>query len=189
MHQRGPQLRCYAKNRAYVTQIHSKLTILNFKISWGVMKHCTGDDSVSFFRLASHPIGYPDNSLRGGSRLSPVLSITPITPRIHPMCLNVISPGSRATVCDTVRIHTLPSDLVRLGSSNPKNRFPPFHCHLPSYSASKPRSSRVSSLLLKTFMIKKKWQTRLALTSLFETLYIPFLIQRPSSFDIQLLTK
>lgn len=45
-------------------------------------------------RLASHPIGYPNNSLRGGSRLSPVLSITPITPRIHPMCLNVISPGS-----------------------------------------------------------------------------------------------
>lgn len=44
--------------------------------------------------LASHPIGYPNNSLRGGSRLSPVLSITPITPRIHPMCLNVISPGS-----------------------------------------------------------------------------------------------
>lgn len=67
--------------------------------------------------LASHPIGYPNNSLRGGSRLSPVLSITPITPRIHPMCLNVISPGSRATVCDTVRIHTLPSSLVRLVSS------------------------------------------------------------------------
>lgn len=118
--------------------------------------HSRAEGQSQRSRLASHPIGYPDNSLRGGSRLSPVLSITPITPRIHPMCLNVISPGSRATVCDTVRIHTLPSDLVRLGSSNPKNRFPPFHCHLPSYSASKPRSSRVSSLLLKTFMIKKK---------------------------------
>lgn len=97
-------------------------------------------------RLASHPIGYPNNSLRGGSRLSPVLSITPITPRIHPMCLNVISPGSRATVCDTVRIHTLPSDLVRLGSSNlqlsltlsKKTTYSPI-------SSSTPGSSRASS--------------------------------------------
>lgn len=69
--------------------------------------------------LASYPFGFPDDSVRDGSRLSPVLSITPITPRIYPMCLNVISSGSRATVCDTVRIHTLPSDPVRLSLRPP----------------------------------------------------------------------
>lgn len=68
-------------------------------------------------RLAGYFVGFPNHTMRNGCQLSIVLSITPITPRIHPMCLNVISSDSRATIRATVRIHTLPSSFVRLGST------------------------------------------------------------------------